>query len=336
MDAASIRTSTSSGPGVGTGTSSSVRPGPDSRLRMARIVSTAAHPARANQPPGGDTIALAMQDPSHPPVGPTEELDELYDNPLERLQLLGGDDAAIAAFLDEIDVRSPRDREMLRELARPSPLARPDRFESDHRRVLVALESLRRHGHHGATAASAVPLLRTPIRFLVELVARYVVVSHVKNVAMHLRNLYWLREMQSASESHGARAPADRRASTRRHSCEITKSREIGVPTFVIGGRPDSRRALALATRERHDAGVVDRAARRSDRRRGRLPHLLVRAPRRGTREPAHPAVRGAAARRALANGRAAAARRRRISRGASQSSRSRSRSACGSCCRCS
>ena len=41
MDAASIRTSTSSGPGVGTGTSSSVRPGADSRLRMARIVSTA-------------------------------------------------------------------------------------------------------------------------------------------------------------------------------------------------------------------------------------------------------------------------------------------------------
>src|SRR5215471_16537067 len=41
MDAASIRTSTSSGPGDGTGTSSSVRPGADSRLRMARIVSTA-------------------------------------------------------------------------------------------------------------------------------------------------------------------------------------------------------------------------------------------------------------------------------------------------------
>ena len=81
-----------------------------------------------------------------------EELKELYDNPLERLQLLGGDDAAIAAFLDEIDVRSVRDREMLRELARSSSLARPDRFESDHRRVLVGLESLRRHGHHGATA----------------------------------------------------------------------------------------------------------------------------------------------------------------------------------------
>ena len=41
MLAASIRTSTSSGPGVGTGTSSRTRPGSASRLRIARIVSTA-------------------------------------------------------------------------------------------------------------------------------------------------------------------------------------------------------------------------------------------------------------------------------------------------------
>ena len=31
-------------------------------------------------------------------------------NPLERLQLLSGDDAAIEAFLDDIDVTSPRAR----------------------------------------------------------------------------------------------------------------------------------------------------------------------------------------------------------------------------------
>jgi hypothetical protein len=163
-----------------------------------------------------------------------EELKEHYDNPLERLQLLGGDDAAIAAFLDEIDVRSARDREMLRELARSSSLARPDRFESDHRRVLVGLESLRRHGHHGPSAGAQLPLLRMPVRFLVELVARYVVVTHVKNVAVNLRNLYWLREMQTDDESPEVellrKARLDAQALV-----EITKSREIGVPTFVIG-----------------------------------------------------------------------------------------------------
>ena len=141
-----------------------------------------------------------------------ESLEERYDNPLERLQLLGSDDEAIAAFLDEIDVRSPRDREMLRELARTSSLARPERFEEDHRSVLVALESLRRHGHHGATADARLGILRVPVRYFVELVARYVVVSYCKSIATNLRNLYWLREMESprGSREACARRPHDR------------------------------------------------------------------------------------------------------------------------------
>jgi hypothetical protein len=169
-----------------------------------------------------------MRDPS------VESLEEQYDSPLERLQLLGGDDEAVAAFLDELDVRGPRDREMLRELARTSPLARPERFDADHRRVVVALESLRRHGHHGARAGEQLGPLRMPIRYLVELVARYVVVAHCKNVAMQLRNLYWLREMQSESGSKELELLRPARFDAQA-LVEITKGREIGVPTFVIG-----------------------------------------------------------------------------------------------------
>jgi hypothetical protein len=169
-----------------------------------------------------------MRDPS------VERLEEQYDNPLERLQLLGSDDEAIAAFLDEIDVRGPRDREMLRELARTSALDRPDRFEHDHRRVVVALESLRRHGHHGASAGAQLGFLGTPVRYLIELVARYVVVAHCKSVAMHLRNLYWMRELESepGSRERALLAPA---RSDAQALVEITRGREIGVPTFVIG-----------------------------------------------------------------------------------------------------
>ena len=177
------------------------------------------------------TIA-PVQDPAAPSH---EKLEELYDNPLERLQLLGGDDQAIAAFLDEIDVRGPRDREMLRELARTAPIARPDRFDTDHRRVLIGLESLRRHGYHGSQAGSRMGPLRTPIRFLVELVARYVVVSHVKNVSTNLRNLYWQRELQSPSGSRELELLRPARFDAQA-LVEITKGREIGVPAFVIGG----------------------------------------------------------------------------------------------------
>jgi hypothetical protein len=58
------------------------------------------------------------------------------ESPLERLRLLSGDDDAIASFLDELDVSSPREREMLAELARKTALARPERFDADHRRAI--------------------------------------------------------------------------------------------------------------------------------------------------------------------------------------------------------
>ena len=177
-----------------------------------------------------------MQDPpaTSSAAATPAELDELYDNPLERLQLLAGDDAAVAAFLDEIDVRSPREREMLAELARGTALARPDRLEADQRRVLVGLESLRRHGHHGSRAGASLGPLRTVIRYLVQLVARYLVVSYVKRVATDMRNLLWMREMQSENTEH---VPLLRRARREAQSLmEITAGREIGVPTFVLGG----------------------------------------------------------------------------------------------------
>lgn len=162
-------------------------------------------------------------------------LDEAYDNPIERLELLRGDDEAIASFLDEIDVSSSREREMLAEIARPSPITRPERFEADHKRVVVAVESLRRHGFHGAAAGRRLGPFHVAVRYLVELVARYVVVTHVKNVSTQLRNLYWFRQMQAPSSSHEYELIQPARLDAQA-LMEITKSREIGVPTFVLGG----------------------------------------------------------------------------------------------------
>jgi hypothetical protein len=162
-------------------------------------------------------------------------LNEAYDNPLERLRLLSGDDDAIASFLDELDVQSPREREMLAELARTSVLARPERFDGDHRRAIEALESLRRHGFHGSRAGASLGPARYGVRWLVELIARYLVVSHVRNVAMSMRNLYWLREMEAESDSAELKLlrPARFDATA---MVEIFRTREVGVPSFVIAG----------------------------------------------------------------------------------------------------
>ena len=83
------------------------------------------------------------------PVVPEHPRQDPLDNPLERLELLAGDDNAIASFLDEIDVRSPRERELLGELARPGPVARPERLAADHRKAVVALRA------SGGTASTA-------------------------------------------------------------------------------------------------------------------------------------------------------------------------------------
>lgn len=160
---------------------------------------------------------------------------EDYDSPLERLRLLGSDDDEIAAFLDELEVRSPREREMLTEIARAEPLARPERFETDHRLVIVSLESLRRHGFHGTRAGARLDRAQIVVRFLVELVARYLVIAHVKDVAMSLRNLYWLRELESPRGSDQRELLANARADAQ-SLVEITRSRELGIPTFVLGG----------------------------------------------------------------------------------------------------
>ena len=175
-----------------------------------------------------------MPETSHAQPVPGQ-IDERFDNPLERLRLLAGDDDAIASFLDELDVRSPRERQMLAELARPGPLAHPDRFDADHRRLIEALESLRRHGFHGSRSGTSLGPCRPVVRWLVELVARYLVVSYVKTVVTQMRNLYWARELESESSSRELKLlrPARFDATA---LVEIMSSREIGVPSFVIAG----------------------------------------------------------------------------------------------------
>ncbi len=157
------------------------------------------------------------------------------DNPIERLKLLGGNDEEIARYLDTIEVTSPREREMLREIARTRPLADVERFPPAHRNMIEALESLARHGYHGTAAGRRAGPMRWLVRWSVQLVARYVVVSHVRNVSKRMRNLYVLREAQALPvsterlELRRARRDGDR-------IVDALEARELGVPTFLVAG----------------------------------------------------------------------------------------------------
>jgi hypothetical protein len=156
-------------------------------------------------------------------------------NPLERLQLLSGDDAAIESFLDDLDVTSPRAREMLVELARQTTIARPERFFADHQRVVAALESLRRHGYRGSRAVPRLGPLKAFFRWGIELVARYIVLSYVQTVTTEMRNLYLMREIEAPDGSHQLKLLRAARFDAAA-LVEALKSRAVGIPTFVIGG----------------------------------------------------------------------------------------------------
>ena len=174
-----------------------------------------------------------MTDDRH--TSETQELLEEIDNPIERLKLLSGNDDEVAKYLDAIEVTSPREREMLQEIARTQPLARPGLFPQAHRNTVEALESLARHGYHGAGGAGTTGPLRGLVRWAVRLVARFVVVSHIRDLSKNMRNLYTLREIQAVPgsldryELRRARLDAERMV-------EALKTREIGLPAFVVGG----------------------------------------------------------------------------------------------------
>ena len=164
-----------------------------------------------------------------------DELLEEVDNPIERLKLLSENDEDLSKFLDSIEVTSPREREMLREIARTRPLAQPEQFPPAHRNMAEALESLARHGYHGTVAGKGTGPLRGAIRWGVQLVARYLVVSHIRNTSTKLRNLYGLREIQAVPgtperrELRRARMDADRMVAA-------LETKQLALPAFLLGG----------------------------------------------------------------------------------------------------
>jgi plasmid stabilization system protein ParE len=165
----------------------------------------------------------------------TEASNTPQDNPLERLKLLGGDDAEIARFLDSIEVTSPREREMLYEISRTTPLANVELFPQAHRNMAEALESLARHGYHGTRAGQRLGPLRVVVQWGVRLVARYLVVSHIRNLVTQIRNLYVMREIQSVVGTR-ERLALTRARTDAQQMFEALKAKEVAVPTFLIGG----------------------------------------------------------------------------------------------------
>ena len=164
-----------------------------------------------------------------------EALLEEIDNPIERLKLLSGNEDEIAKYLDAIEVTSDREREMMHEISRTRPLAQPELFPQAHRNMVEALESLARHGYKGTVAGARTGPLRGAIRWGVQLVARYLVVSHIRNTSTQLRNLYGLREIQALPGSEERLVLRRSRLDAER-MVDALQTRELALPAFLVGG----------------------------------------------------------------------------------------------------
>ena len=166
----------------------------------------------------------------------TSELDAL-DEFSEKLNAFkafrSSDNDAADKLFESLGGRGKVEEEMLLQLGAWLPLYKPDRFEQSHQVVMRALEVLYRNGHRKAPVKLGVA---TPIaQYFVQLVTRFVVRDHVKNVVRSVSNLYGRRWTSAPKDTRDA-------AMLRRAWSQVEKvapgygGGSIGVPTFLVGG----------------------------------------------------------------------------------------------------
>ena len=168
--------------------------------------------------------------------GEPSELDALdeFSEKLNAFKAFRSNDTDAADKLFEsLGGRGKVEEEMLLQLGAWLPLYKPDRFEQSHQVVMRALEVLYRNGHRKAPVKLG-PV--TPIaQYFVQLITRFVVRDHVKNVVKSMNNLYLRRWTSAPKDTRDA-------AMLRRAWFQVEKvsagygGSSIGVPTFLVGG----------------------------------------------------------------------------------------------------
>jgi hypothetical protein len=183
--------------------------------------------------------AMTSADATHQVVADGEGASELdaLDEFSEKLNAFkafrSSDSDAADKLFESLGGRGKVEQEMLLQLGAWLPLYKPDRFEQSHQVVMRALEVLYRNGHRKAPVKLGAA---TPIaQYFVQLVTRFVVRDHVKNVVRSLTNLYVRRWTSAPKDTRDA-------AMLRRAWMQVEKvapgygGGSIGIPTFLVGG----------------------------------------------------------------------------------------------------
>lgn len=181
-----------------------------------------------------------MADMKDPATGDAEDgqrrlvLDE-FDEKLDAFNAFRKSDTARAdEILRDFGGTDPVARDIIVQLAGKRPLGHPDRFLAAHTGAIRALEVLDRNGARGVRVAVLGPLAPI-VGFLVQLVTRFIVSNHQKNLATNMQRLYARREANCLPDDPArrllwrARRDADRVA-------EGFRKNPVGVPSVLLGG----------------------------------------------------------------------------------------------------
>ncbi len=145
------------------------------------------------------------------------------------------DEAARGAVLAELGASDDVDADIILELSSVWPLGHPERFDNAHALAVRALEVLDRNGARGVKTRAPIGPLNHVAGFLIQLVTRFIVRQHLKNLIKHMHWLYVRREANTSLDNpfrnnlRRARAEAERLVPT-------FNTNPLGVPTFIFGG----------------------------------------------------------------------------------------------------
>lgn len=176
---------------------------------------------------------MTLEDPTKADDGLL--IDELSER-LESIQLFRGhDDEQTNKLLETFGSSGVIEDQMLKELSSKRPLHYPHRFEEAHRRAMRALEVFDRNGPRPPSALRAPKLLKPTANRFVQLLITAIVRSHQKRLVRSLRQLYALREANSAVGSDEYQLLATARIQVDAIIGDLNKA-NVPLPAFLIGG----------------------------------------------------------------------------------------------------
>lgn len=191
---------------------------------------------------------------------PVTAVPDLLLDQIDALRVLRADtDVEKGRLLEQIGGKGVVEQEIVRQMSAVRPLHHPERFEEAHRLMMRAVEILDRNGARPAAITHIGPL-RPVGQWLVQLVSRWIVRSHLNRLMSNLCSLYEKREANSAwgTPEHSMLRRA--RLDARRVQAGMNRQ-TIGLPAFLVGGAFITSIASALQSAARSaldsTAGVV-------------------------------------------------------------------------------